>query len=100
VRDGDEMEVTAEGGRIVLTPAAEEPLPGEPEAIREGEEEFARGAARRLEEIVDRNPATKAAIAEGLADARAGRLSPPFDTAEEIEAWQKTETYKTFVGKV
>ncbi len=51
VRDGDEMEVTAEGGRIVLTPAAEEPLPGELEAIREGEEEFARGKTRRLDDV-------------------------------------------------
>jgi AbrB family looped-hinge helix DNA binding protein len=51
VRDGDEMEVTAERGRIVLTPAAEEPLPGELEAIREGEEEFARGETRRLHDV-------------------------------------------------
>lgn len=51
VRDGDEMEVTAEGGRIVLTPAAEEPLSGELEAIREGEEEFARGETRRLDDV-------------------------------------------------
>lgn len=51
MRDGDEVEVTAEGGRIVLTPAAEEPLPGELEAIREGEEEFARGKTRRLDDV-------------------------------------------------
>lgn len=51
VRDGDEMDVTAEGGRIVLTPAAEEPLPGELEAIREGEEEFVRGETRRLDDV-------------------------------------------------
>jgi AbrB family looped-hinge helix DNA binding protein len=51
VRDGDEMEVTAEGGRIILTPAAEELLPGELEAIREGEAEFARGETRRLGDV-------------------------------------------------
>ena len=51
MRDGDQVEVTAEGGRIVLTPAAEEPLPGELEAIREGEEEFARGGTRRLDDV-------------------------------------------------
>ena len=51
MRDGDEVKVTAEGGRIVLTPAAEEPLPGELEAIREGEEEFARGETRRLDDV-------------------------------------------------
>lgn len=37
VHDGEEMEVTAEGGRIVLTPAAEEALPGELEALDEAE---------------------------------------------------------------
>ena len=51
VRDGDEVEVSAENGRIVLTRVAEEPLPGELEAIREGEEEFARGQTRRLEDV-------------------------------------------------
>jgi AbrB family looped-hinge helix DNA binding protein len=51
VRDGDEMEVSAEAGRIVLTPAAEVPLPGELEAIREGEAEFARGQTRRLDDV-------------------------------------------------
>ena len=43
VHDGDQMEVSAEGGRIVLTPAAEEPLPGEMEALDEAEAEFAQG---------------------------------------------------------
>jgi AbrB family looped-hinge helix DNA binding protein len=52
VRDGDEMEVSAEGGRIVLTPAAETPLPGELEAIREGEEEFAEGKTHRLDDVL------------------------------------------------
>ena len=51
VHDGDEMEVSAEGGRIVLTPAAEKPLPGELEAIHEGAEEFARGKTRRLDDV-------------------------------------------------
>ena len=35
VHDGDELVVTSEGGRIVLTPAPEEPLPGEIEALDE-----------------------------------------------------------------
>jgi AbrB family looped-hinge helix DNA binding protein len=52
VRDGDELEVTSEGGRIVLTPAAEEPLPGELEALDEAEEEFAQGRTRRLDDIL------------------------------------------------
>jgi AbrB family looped-hinge helix DNA binding protein len=51
VRDGDEMEVTTEGGRLVLTPVTEEPLSGELEAIAEGEAEFARGQTKRLEDV-------------------------------------------------
>lgn len=52
VRDGDEMKVTAEDGRIVLTPAAEEPLPGEMEALDEAEAEFARGQTHRLDDVL------------------------------------------------
>jgi len=69
VHDGDELEVTSEGGRIVLTPVAE------------------------------RHPEIDAALAEALEDERAGRLSPAFQTAEEIEAWQKTDNYKKLIGK-
>jgi AbrB family looped-hinge helix DNA binding protein len=52
VHDGDELEVTTEGGRIVLTPMAEEPLPGELEALDEAEQEFAEGKIRRLDDIL------------------------------------------------
>jgi AbrB family looped-hinge helix DNA binding protein len=52
VRDGDEMEISAEGGRIVLTPAAEEPLPGELEALDEVEAEFAQGKTHRLDDVL------------------------------------------------
>jgi AbrB family looped-hinge helix DNA binding protein len=69
VHDGDELEVTSEDGRIVLTP------------------------------VVERHPEIDAALAEALEDERAGRLSPAFQTAEEIEAWQKTDNYKKFIGK-
>ena len=69
--NGEEIEVTAEGSRIVLT-------------TKEGAE---------------RHPDIDAALAEGLADERAGRLSPAFETAEEIKAWQKTEDFKKFIGK-
>jgi AbrB family looped-hinge helix DNA binding protein len=71
LHEGDYVEVTREGTRIVLTP----------------------------QEIAPRHPEIDAALAEGLADARAGRLSPKFQTAEEIEAWQKTPDYKKFIGK-
>lgn len=52
VHDGDEMEVSAEGGRIVLTPAAEEPLPGEMEALDEAEAEFAQSKTHRLDNVL------------------------------------------------
>ena len=53
LRDGDEFGITVEGGRIVLTPAAEEPLPGELEALDEAEAELAAGQARRLDDVLD-----------------------------------------------
>ena len=52
VHDGDEMEVSAEGGRIVLTPGAEEPLPGELEALDEAEAEFTQGKTHRLDDVL------------------------------------------------
>jgi bifunctional DNA-binding transcriptional regulator/antitoxin component of YhaV-PrlF toxin-antitoxin module len=52
VHDGDELEVTSEGGRIVLTPVAVEPMPGEFEALDEAEQEFAQGKTRRLDDIL------------------------------------------------
>lgn len=52
VNDGDELEVTSEDGRIVLTPVPEEPLPGELEALDEAERELAEGKTRRLDDIL------------------------------------------------
>ena len=49
--------------------------------------------------VEERHPEIDAALAEAFEDERAGRLSPPFQTAEEIEAWQKTDNYKKFIGK-
>lgn len=69
VRDGDEVEISSEGGRIVLTPK---------------------------EDPADRHPEIDAAIAEGLADARAGRVSPAFKSTEEFETWLKTDDGKKF----
>jgi hypothetical protein len=46
-----------------------------------------------------RHPEIDAALAEALEDERAGRLSPAFQRAEEIEAWQKTDNYKKFICK-
>jgi len=52
VHDGDELEVTSEDGRIVLTRVPEEPLPGELEALDEAEREFAEGKTRRLDDVL------------------------------------------------
>jgi AbrB family looped-hinge helix DNA binding protein len=69
VRDGDELEVSSKGGRIVLTPK---------------------------EDLAERDPEIDAAIAEGLADVRAGRVSPAFQSMSEFEAWLKTDQGKKF----
>jgi AbrB family looped-hinge helix DNA binding protein len=67
--DGDEIDVSAEGDRIILTPK---------------------------EETAERHPEIDAAVAEGLADVRAGRLSPKFSSMEEFKAWRKTPEGKKF----
>jgi len=67
--DGDEIEVSTEGNRIVLTPK---------------------------EEMAERHPEIDAALAEALADARAGRVSPKFSSMEEYKAWRKTPKGKKF----
>jgi AbrB family looped-hinge helix DNA binding protein len=67
--NGDEIDVRTEGGRIVLTPK---------------------------EKVAERHPELDAAIAEGLADVRAGRLSPTFSSMEEFKAWRKTPEGKKF----
>ena len=69
LHDGDEVEVSTEGSRIVLTPKAE---------------------------LAGRHPGIDAALAEGLADLRAGRLSPKFATMQEFGAWLKTPEGKKF----
>jgi AbrB family looped-hinge helix DNA binding protein len=52
VHDGDEIEVTTEAGRIVLTLAPEEPLPGEIEALDEALTEFNEGKTHRLDDVL------------------------------------------------
>ena len=69
VRDGDEIEVSAEDGRIVLTPKVE---------------------------MAERHPEIDAALAEALEDERAGRVSPAFQSMKEFEAWLRTPEGKKF----
>lgn len=66
--EGDYVEVTTEGSRIVLTP----------------------------KEFTDRHPAVDAALAEAKDDESAGRLSPKFASVGEFEAWLKTKEGKKF----
>lgn len=69
VHDGDEIEVSTEDGRIVLTPQ---------------------------EAAAERHPEIDAALAEALEDERAGRLSPAFKSMKEFEAWLETPEGKKF----
>ena len=50
LEDGDYVEITREGGRIVMTPR----------------------------DVIERHPAIDVALAEGLEDVRADRVSPAF----------------------
>ena len=70
--DGEEIDIHAEDGRIVLTPKDEPAL---------------------------RHPEIDAALAEALEDERAGRLSPAFSNTEEFKAWLKTPEGKKFGKK-
>jgi predicted transcriptional regulator len=46
-----------------------------------------------------RHPAIDAALAEGLADIQAGRVSPSFEDMKALEAWLKTEEGMKFIDK-
>ena len=67
---GDYVEITEEGSRIVLVP----------------------------QEVTERHPAVDAAIAEGLADIRAGR-TVPFTDKKAFDAWLETDEGKQFTNK-
>jgi AbrB family looped-hinge helix DNA binding protein len=69
--EGDYVDISREGSRIVLTP----------------------------KETVDRHPVIDAALAEAFADEQAGRVSPEFKTIDEFQTWRKTEDYKKLIGK-
>jgi AbrB family looped-hinge helix DNA binding protein len=69
--EGDYVDISREGSRIVLTP----------------------------KQTVDRHPAIDAALGEAFADEQAGRISPSFQSVGEFQAWRKTEDYKKFIGK-
>lgn len=43
------------------------------------------------------DPRVDAAIAEGLADIRAGRATPSFGSVEEFEAYRQTDAYKALI---
>lgn len=66
--EGDYVEITRESKRIVLTPKT----------------------------VSDRHPDIDAAIEEGLADIKAGRVSPAFKNMKEFKAWHKSPEGKKF----
>ena len=68
LHEGDYVEVSREGSRIVLTPQA----------------------------IAPPHPEIDTALAEGVADIEAGRISPKFSGMKEFEAWLKTPEGKKF----
>jgi AbrB family looped-hinge helix DNA binding protein len=67
---GDYMEIHEEGDRIVLIP----------------------------QEVAPHHPEIDKAIAAGLADLRAGRVTPAFKTMAEYRAWRKTSDGKKFAN--
>ena len=50
-----------------------------------------------LKRVPERDPVVEAAIAEGLEDVRAGRVTPAFESIEEFEAYRRTDAYKRFL---
>lgn len=66
---GKYLDVREEDGRIVLIP----------------------------QDVVPRHPATDAALAEALADVRAGLVSPRFKSAKEHRAWLRSPEGKKFI---
>ena len=68
---GDYVEIKEEGGRIILVP----------------------------QQVAERHPEIDAAIADGLADVRAGRVTPAFERMEDFEAWLETEEGKRFTSE-
>lgn len=66
--DGEEIEVTTDGSRIVLT----------------------------AKEEAERHRDIDAALAEALEEERAGHLSPKFSSMTEFKAWLKTPEGKKF----
>jgi AbrB family looped-hinge helix DNA binding protein len=68
LRSGGFVMIEKEGDRIVLSPQT----------------------------VAARDPATDAAIAEGMADVRAGCVTPAFSSMEALEAWLESEEGKNF----
>jgi hypothetical protein len=50
-------------------------------------------------DVAPRHREIDAAVADGLADIRIGRVSPRFTSAEEFDTWLETEEGKAFTGR-
>ena len=71
LKEGDEFDIDVEDDAIVLRP-------------------------HETDELV-RSPEIDTLIEEGLADVRAGRVTPAFADSDELERYRKTEEYRKFL---
>jgi AbrB family looped-hinge helix DNA binding protein len=69
LRDGDALDIAAEGGTIVLRP---------------------RPGRTSRESVAE-------AVAEGLADEQAGRTTPAFESLDEFDAYRKGKAYRKLI---
>ncbi|MGH6896557.1 MAG: hypothetical protein ACREJ5_08415 [Geminicoccaceae bacterium] len=83
-----------EGGTLTLPPKLRLALKVEDDGYLEAEP--VEGGVL-LKPVAERDPVVEAAIAEGLEDVKAGRVTPAFESMEEFEAYRRTDAYKRFL---
>lgn len=49
-----------------------------------------------MEDVAPQHPEIDAALAEAVADVKAGRVTPAFKTMDEYKAWRETPEGKMF----
>ena len=86
--------VKVEHGTLTLPPKLRRALEVEDDGYLEAEP--VEGGVL-LKPVSERDPAVEAAIAEGLEDVKAGRVTPAFESMEEFEAYRRTDAYKRFL---
>lgn len=83
-----------EGGTLTLPPKLRLALKVEDDGYLEAEP--VEGGVL-LKPVAERDPVVETAIAEGLEDVKAGRVTPAFESMEEFEAYRRTDAYKRFL---